>query len=92
MASVLPFLWRPSSVPRCRDAIGWLDSDREGSLAPGLRARLDRHLAGCQPCRRYRRQYAETIRIAREAFGLADDEGNVPAELVTGILSACRKA
>ncbi|MFY9822652.1 MAG: zf-HC2 domain-containing protein, partial [Thermoanaerobaculia bacterium] len=34
----------------------WLNLDADGRLAPGERARLDEHLAGCEECREEREE------------------------------------
>ena len=41
----------------------WLNLDADGSLAPGERARLHEHLAGCDECRREREELAAFQRL-----------------------------
>jgi len=55
--------------------------------------RFDRHLAVCEPCRSFLRQYEDTIRLGRAAFGDpgAHAAAETPEELVRALLGARRK-
>jgi anti-sigma factor RsiW len=92
MGSVLPYAPRAQSGVRCRTVIGSLDDLLEGSLTRSRRARFEEHLAGCGACRRYAREYEETIRIGKAAFAAVDDDAGVPAAMIGAILRVCRKA
>lgn len=39
---------------RCERARKWISDELDGALAPVRKSRLERHLAGCRPCRAYR--------------------------------------
>ena len=63
----------------------FLDDHCENRLAPEEARVFAWHLAVCEECRRYLRQYRATQRAARTASEL---ELPVPARLVTAILAA----
>jgi anti-sigma factor RsiW len=94
MGSVLQYVPRPRAGLSCRTVIESLDELLEGSLTRSRRGRFEAHLSGCDACRRYAREYEETIRIGQRAFAPADDEAEaeVPAAMIGAILRACRKA
>ena len=54
-------VWRRDLV--CRDAVALMTDYLEGSLTPRQRARLERHLAGCDGCDEYLRQIRVTIDV-----------------------------
>ena len=54
----------------CRDVIGVLDDYLEGTLAPEDAAVLERHLAGCVPCRAYLATYRRTRALGAQAARL----------------------
>ena len=54
----------------CRDVIGVLDDYLEGTLAPEDVAALERHLAGCVPCRAYLATYRRTRALGAQAARL----------------------
>jgi len=73
----------------CREALDFLAEYLDGGLAAPVRATFDHHLALCVDCRRYLDDYAETIRLGREAHaadGPASEQ--VPEELVAAILAS----
>lgn len=77
----------------CREMLDFLDRYLEGTLAVVRRKRFDRHLASCEPCRRYLRQYQLTIRIEQQAFAPEQTHArplcDAPEELIGAILAAC---
>ena len=54
----------------CRRAEELFSDHLEGSLHPVLRAELERHLAGCESCRRLREAFAEVVQELRTASEL----------------------
>lgn len=74
----------------CRELVDFLHDHLEGRLAPDEQAAFDAHLAACAACRAYLRTYADTIRLAKDAF--CDPTDAPPAEppeaLVRAILDA----
>ncbi|MGH7947694.1 MAG: anti-sigma factor family protein [Candidatus Binataceae bacterium] len=77
----------------CREFIEFLSAYRDGDLQIDQRANFDRHLADCDECVKYLRDYEATIRAGKMAFKDPDapvpDE--VPDELVRAILTARRR-
>jgi predicted anti-sigma-YlaC factor YlaD len=69
----------------CRDAIEFLAAYLDGELAPAVAAAFEAHLSVCAACVEYLSDYAQTIRLAREAEELP---GEVPEELVRAIVAA----
>jgi Putative zinc-finger len=51
----------------CRRAEELFSDHLEGTLHPLLRAELERHLAGCEECRRTHGAFAEVVRVLRDA-------------------------
>jgi len=75
----------------CRELIEFLADYLDGDLGPDERSVFERHLAECPDCAAYVRSYAETIRLAKDAF---DDDRlppGVPDELVRAILEARKR-
>jgi anti-sigma factor RsiW len=64
--------WRRDLV--CRDAVALMTDYLEGSLSPRRRARLERHLAGCDGCDEYLRQ----IRVTIDVLGRVEPEDLEP--------------
>jgi len=54
----------------CRDVIEVLDNYVDGALAPEDVAALERHLAGCVPCRAYLATYRRTRALGAQAARL----------------------
>ena len=65
--------WRRELV--CRDAVALMTDYLEGAMSPRKRARLERHLAGCDGCEEYLRQ----IRITIDVLGRVEPE-DLPIE------------
>jgi anti-sigma factor RsiW len=64
--------WRRDLV--CRDAVALMTDYLEGSLTGRQRARLERHLAGCDRCGEYLRQ----IRVTIDVLGRVEPEDLEP--------------
>lgn len=77
----------------CRELIDFLHLYLEDELPEDRHAEFDRHLAVCEACRAYLRQYGETIRLGKAAFTHPDDPvaAETPEELVRAVLKARRK-
>jgi anti-sigma factor RsiW len=60
----------------CREAIEVLADYVEGAMPPEHAAELERHLAGCEPCRAYLATYRKT-----RALGAAAVRLDMPAEM-----------
>jgi anti-sigma factor RsiW len=77
----------------CHELLDFLHLYLENELPEDRRSDFDRHLAVCEPCQLYLRQYEETIRLGRAAY--ADPAAPLPAdrpeELVRAILKVRRK-
>jgi RNA polymerase sigma-70 factor, ECF subfamily len=54
----------------CRDAIDVLADYLEQALTPEVAADLERHLAGCEPCRAYLATYRRTRALGARAVRL----------------------
>ena len=54
----------------CRDVIGVLADYLEQALTPEIAADLERHLAGCEPCRAYLATYRRTRALGAQAARL----------------------
>ncbi len=79
----------------CRELLDFLHLYLENELPPQRRVEFDRHLAVCEPCRNYIRQYEETIRLGRAAHADAEDEAvpeEVPPQLVRAVLGALKRS
>jgi hypothetical protein len=77
----------------CRELLDFLYLYLEDELPEDRRFEFDRHLAVCETCRDYLKQYRGTILLGRGAFEgpaarVAED---CPEELVRAVLEARRK-
>jgi len=54
----------------CRDVIDVLADYLEQALTPEIAADLERHLAGCEPCRAYLATYRRTRALGAQAARL----------------------
>jgi anti-sigma factor RsiW len=60
----------------CRDAIAVLADFVDGVMPAALAAELERHLAGCEPCRAYLATYRKT-----RALGAVAGRVDMPVEM-----------
>lgn len=74
----------------CHDVAGFLFDYFEDTLEATQRRIFETHLAKCDECVRYLRDYADSVRLGKAAFA-ADDLNGIPSELVTAILAARRR-
>lgn len=74
----------------CRDLADFLAAYVGNDLAPDVHSTFERHLGACQNCRRFLKQYEQTMAAGRTAFALVD-EMPVPDDLVRAILSSLRE-
>ena len=77
----------------CRELLDFLYLYLENELPEDRQGEFDRHLAVCEACRAYLRQYEETIRLGRSAYA---DPGfptaaDTPEELVRAILETRKR-
>ena len=77
----------------CRELLDFLHLYLEDELPEDRRFEFDRHLAVCEACRAYLKQYRETIRLGRAAFAdpAAPVAADCPEELVHAVLETRRK-
>lgn len=76
----------------CRDLTAFIDDYLAGELGAEERSRFEGHVAECPDCVAYLRSYAETMRLAKDAY--ADDPVPIaiPEPLVQAILAAREQA
>ena len=77
----------------CRELIDFLYLYLEDELPQERRSEFDRHLSVCDPCQAYIRQYQDSIKLGKAAFGEPDapPSQDTPEELVQAILKTRRK-
>lgn len=77
----------------CQELLDFLYLYLENELPEDRRAEFDRHLAVCDPCRAYIREYQDTIRLGRGAYSETSGAAvaDTPEELVRAVLEARRK-
>ena len=79
----------PMAVLSCCDVAPVVIDYLEHTLEPGSRAELEAHLAVCDACVAYLRDYEQTVRLARSAFeDAAATDARAPRRLVDAILAA----
>lgn len=78
----------------CREVVDFLVDYLGGVLNAEQRREFEAHLAVCDDCVVYVRQYEQTVTFGKAAFERPDEpaSGHVPPELVEAILAARRKA
>ena len=72
----------------CRELSEFLADYFAGELGPEERFLFEGHLAECPECVAYLRSYAETTRLAKDAYEDGPVPAGVPEELVRAILEA----
>jgi anti-sigma factor RsiW len=72
----------------CRELTDCLADYFAGELGPHERALFEEHLAHCPDCVPYLRSYAETMRLAKDAY----DDDQVPAGVPDGLVRAILEA
>jgi anti-sigma factor RsiW len=72
----------------CRALIEFVADYLAGELGPDERSIFDGHLAECPDCVVYLRSYAETMRLAKDAYDDEQVPAAVPERLVRAILKA----
>jgi anti-sigma factor RsiW len=60
----------------CKELVELVTEYLEGTLPADLRARMDRHLAGCDGCTNYLEQMRQTVRLT----GQIQEEKLTPAQ------------
>ena len=76
----------------CRELTGFLADYFAGVLSPEIRLAFDRHVADCEECAVYMRAYADTLRLAKDAYAETPVGDDVPERLVKAVLAAVRRA
>ena len=69
----------------CMSGVELLMEYMDGALAPGVRAAIEAHVAGCPRCEAFIESYRETPRIVRDATRV-----EMPADLEASLLAALR--
>ncbi len=76
----------------CRDVDKFLMAYLNGELPTLTHAQFVTHLAICGTCRRYLKQYQQSISVGKAAFAESPDAiAPVPDDLVHAILKATRR-
>ena len=77
----------------CREVVDFLMDYLGGTLHTEQRREFEAHLAVCDDCVVYVRQYEQTVALGKAAFDRPDEPAavHVPAELVEAILAARRQ-
>ncbi|MFT3785497.1 MAG: zf-HC2 domain-containing protein [Tepidisphaeraceae bacterium] len=88
-----PSGWDNRAMMTCRDIDRFLMDYLDGKLPLLTRAQFATHLALCGTCRRYLRQYRQTIAMGKAAFANPDaPPETVPEDLVAAILNSAKKS
>ena len=72
----------------CREVSDFLAGYFAGELGPEEQTIFDEHLAECPECVTYLRSYAETMRLAKDAYGDDQQSATVPEPLIRAIVAA----
>jgi len=72
----------------CREVTEFLADYFAGELGPDERSLFEGHLAECPDCVAYLRSYAETMRLAKDAYEADPVPAGVPEQLIRAILAA----
>jgi anti-sigma factor RsiW len=78
----------------CRELLDFLYLYLEHELPEDRQGEFDRHLAVCEACRAYLRQYEETIRLGLSAYANPDapPAADAPEELIQAILKTRKRS
>jgi anti-sigma factor RsiW len=52
----------------CKEAVDVLLEYLDGEMTPELKAKLEAHFSGCQPCEEFLAQYRATVGLCRKAL------------------------
>jgi anti-sigma factor RsiW len=75
----------------CRELLDFLAAYLDGELPPSVRLGFEAHLGVCPDCVAYLDGYRETIRLERDAHGVAEEAcGEMPEDLVRAIVASRR--
>jgi anti-sigma factor RsiW len=77
----------------CREVVEFLMDYLDDALEPARRRIFEYHLAECDECVAYLRDYEQTVRLGKVAFADCDAAANeqLPRGLVDAILAARRR-
>ena len=78
----------------CQELLDFLFLYLENELPDASRHEFERHLAVCDACRDYIRQYETSIRLGKAAYAPPDEPcgDDTPEELVQAILQSRKQA
>jgi anti-sigma factor RsiW len=71
----------------CRQSISLLLEYLDGGMPEDLRARLDEHFGGCQPCEEFLRTYRATPSLCKKALAVKE----MPTEVASRLTDFLRK-
>lgn len=75
----------------CKECIDLLLDYVEGELPLDVRARLETHMGGCEPCDTFLKQYSATPNMCRKALA-AKMPGNIAKRLTEFLRSEIEKS
>ncbi len=70
----------------CRESIDLLVEYLDGGLSPEVKAKLDEHFGGCQPCEEFLKSYRATPSLCQKAMAVK----KMPAEMATKMAAFLR--
>jgi anti-sigma factor RsiW len=73
----------------CQDLVAFMLDYVDETLPPDVRARFDAHLAECEDCQAYLKDYRVTIDLTREAAA-HEDPPSMPDALVRAIVDSAK--
>jgi len=76
----------------CQELLDFLYLYLENELPPDRRHEFERHLAVCEACRSYIRQYEATIRLGKAAYASAGAGSEVPVDTPEKLVQAILKS
>ena len=75
----------------CRESIDLLLEYLDGGLSDDMRAKLDEHFGGCQPCEEFLRSYRATPKVCQKAMAVKKMPGEVAAKLTDFLRNEIQK-